>query len=505
MTSFHFNKASLDADQPIGPRGENGLAFAATGDDIEGVRKSLARGCSVRHKDQDGTTALVRAVYYSSPEILKLLLEADPGAVAEADLSPFTLVKHLLAASREDTQAHLEKLALLVEAGAELETMPPLIPPLCDAMAGKRLLSAQMLLEAGASVFCGGRPDVSAISSAAGSGFTEGLGLLKSHGGMTRINQRHGPEKLSALHVAVRKRQHAAARWLLAEGAFANTLDCRAVTPLHDAAENRDAPMMRLLVEKGGADVNKIENPCEYTALHTSVFRMDADTVRELLALGADPHQPDDIGRTPLQMAAWKGSLECLRLLMEEAPENPDPQKAMQARIDALYEAVFYGHHDVAAYLVGKGVALNRQNSHNEFILNACVQQRSPLYLDMLLAAGADPNVKDKFGMSPLMLAAQRGLIEEAQMLIAKGANPDIDGGFGRPLHAAVLKDQAGMVKVLAQAGANPFLKDEHGHTPRELAVLRQKTALIPLLEEAEKTYVYKKSFYAKINPPKIP
>jgi ankyrin repeat protein len=104
------------------------------------------------------------------------------------------------------------------------------------------------------------------------------------------------------------------------------------------------------------------------------------------------------------------------------------------------------------------------------------------------------------------MLASQSqcGFAEGVRMLLDKGADPDIDGGFGRPLHAAVLENRMDVTMLLARAGANPFLKNEHGHTPRELAVLRGKTALVPLLEEAENNYVNKKSPAGKITAPKM-
>ena len=46
--------------------------------------------------------------------------------------------------------------------------------------------------------------------------------------------------------------------------------------------------------------------------------------------------------------------------------------------------------------------------------------------LGLLLDAGANPNVKNKLGGTPLMWAASYGQDAAVQMLLARGANPSI-------------------------------------------------------------------------------
>ena len=101
-----------------------------------------------------------------------------------------------------------------------------------------------------------------------------------------------------------------------------------------------------------------------------------------------------------------------------------------------------------------------------------------------LLDHGADPNVADRTGMTPLHTAAQTGSPELAQALLAKGANPDArtnktmqtgrgggGGGFRlppgeqTPLMLAAKANQIAIMKVLIGHHADPKLKAQDGST----------------------------------------
>ena len=48
-----------------------------------------------------------------------------------------------------------------------------------------------------------------------------------------------------------------------------------------------------------------------------------------------------------------------------------------------------------------------------------------PDVAEVLLDHGADPNIRDKFGMTPLHVAAMRGNVELVRRLVEVGATPD--------------------------------------------------------------------------------
>lgn len=75
------------------------------------------------------------------------------------------------------------------------------------------------------------------------------------------------------------------------------------------------------------------------------------------------------------------------------------------------------------------------------------------------LDAGADPNARDRWGMTPLLVAVQHGRTEAVPVLGKAGADPDLSrirmGNF-TPLHEAAHRDSLDAVQALLEIGADP-------------------------------------------------
>ncbi|KDQ11655.1 hypothetical protein BOTBODRAFT_114037, partial [Botryobasidium botryosum FD-172 SS1] len=94
----------------------------------------------------------------------------------------------------------------------------------------------------------------------------------------------------------------------------------------------------------------------------------------------------------------------------------------------------------------------------------------------LLLKAGADPNIRDKYGQNSLHRTA--GLLhhpdgaEVLSTLIDGGADVHAVDDFGRsPLFHAARDGSAAAVQLLLRAGADPHLRDKQSQTPLHLAV----------------------------------
>lgn len=93
--------------------------------------------------------------------------------------------------------------------------------------------------------------------------------------------------------------------------------------------------------------------------------------------------------------------------------------------------------------------------------------------IQMLLAAGADPNQKSSHGDVPIINACDKYVpnIDMIKLLIENGANPDAQNFYGKTaLHISAAEDQFEVVNLLISHGANPNIQDEKGNTPLHLA-----------------------------------
>jgi ankyrin repeat protein len=95
--------------------------------------------------------------------------------------------------------------------------------------------------------------------------------------------------------------------------------------------------------------------------------------------------------------------------------------------------ACYFGHEEIARFLVLKGADVNLQskNGFNVFPIHSAVAANNYNITKVLLDAGAYPNVCQKSGVAPLHSAAQLGNIEMIILLLEHGAEVSLrmEGG----------------------------------------------------------------------------
>ncbi len=178
--------------------------------------------------------------------------------------------------------------------------------------------------------------------------------------------------------------------------------------------------------------------------------------LRLLIGSGADVNHKDNMGHlndrtTPLTAAARAGSVEAMKLLLASgARDYPDYE---------LGEAAASGVAPAVAFLLSRGANPNEWRSafnHNTALLNA-VEADAPDCLRLLVNAGADVNVPNEEGRTPLaiLVARTKPDIPLLKFLLAHGADPDVPDKEGhRPLDWMKQPRDAKLIALLQHAGA---------------------------------------------------
>jgi ankyrin repeat protein len=192
---------------------------------------------------------------------------------------------------------------------------------------------------------------------------------------------------------------------------------------LHAAAARGDAAEIGRLLASG-ADPNA-RDPYQRTPLHVGTYRREHDAMRALVKAGADPNALENDRYDIVTIAAVANDLPTLKLALALGASA----RNITSRYDgtALIAAAHLGHDAVVRELIRAGAPLDHVNNLGwtaliESIVLGNGGTRHVETLRALVEAGADVNIRDRSGASPLALAKRRGYREMAEILAAAGA-----------------------------------------------------------------------------------
>lgn len=440
--------------------GDTALIDAIRNRDHAAIRVLVGRADAVRATAADGTTALHWAARLDDEETVRRLLDAgaNPNARNRYGVSPLALaaingsepvIDALLRAGADPNVALPESGETVLMAAARTGKVGPL----------RMLLAKGAAIDARETTF-----GENALMWAAIENHAEAVKLLAESGadvnarssGTSFVRRRLGQSELplgswTPLMYAARQNAASAAEALLDAGADMNLTDPNGTTALVLAIINTHYDLAAMLLGRG-ADPN-IADTTGMTALYAAVDmhtlgwahgrapppppelgeRDSVAIARLLLKHGANPnavldrpklqrhHTPGDsslgAGTTPLMRAAKRGDVTMMRLLLEHGADSTLRQKDQTTLLMIAAGRGWRGGFDTARdsgteaeaieaieLCLEIGLELDAVNEEGESPLHSALR-RGDSVVAFLIQRGANVNLKDKRGRTPLDLA----------------------------------------------------------------------------------------------------
>jgi ankyrin repeat protein len=173
---------------------------------------------------------------------------------------------------------------------------------------------------------------------------------------------------------------------------------------------------------------------------------------------------PDPSGYTPLHYAAYYGHTDIATFLIDRGA-RVDAQN--QGKATPLRVAAVANKHGVAKVLLEAGADTEIADDYGRTPLLICARETGDVEMArLLLDFGADVNAEDRFGDTPIVLAAWRGFRDQVNLFLDRGAATPIDGPAGEQLvEYSVAKGLVRLFKVLDAGGADFAEVTESGWT----------------------------------------
>ncbi|MBL9148291.1 MAG: ankyrin repeat domain-containing protein [Phycisphaerae bacterium] len=253
------------------------------------------------------------------------------------------------------------------------------------------------------------------------------------------------------------------------------------------------APNLMVVIKRSIRDVQPIppKNPVDraQTAdpLVSAVRSKNIESVKLLLAGGADPNKKDPVGgdRTPMHWAAKDGNKEIMELLIAAKGNLEIADRVGKTPLSVAAESKDGAA--MVAFLLEKGASPNARDTIGGSPLLWAAGLGSPDSVKALVAKGADVNVVDVNGLTPILWAAGIGSPDTVEVLLKAGAKTDASDKItgDTALMRAARTGRVESLALLIKAGAALNARNLSGQTAFMLAATSGSVEKLQALKDA--------------------
>lgn len=217
--------------------------------------------------------------------------------------------------------------------------------------------------------------------------------------------------------------------------------------------------------------------------MEIAVQKEDVTKLKILLSIGDNVDIKDRYGWTLLMLAARDGKTESASVLLDN---GADPNAYLPG-IFPLRLAASRGHLEIVERLLARGALVNGQSDYGNIALIEAAGGGYYEIVKLLAAYGANVNAVTETGNTALMLVYDKPeSVDTLVTLIRLGADINVKDSNGwTPLFYAVRVRRHRHVQTLLESGADVNSRSIHGQTVLDLAILLKDEVLIEALKDA--------------------